>query len=93
MTSYQISEQMNLQTVLWPLVVTVAKTLAAVAWLLSALSLVWADIALLSRGLLTVGLWSAGVVMAVGAVMLALVFWHAVLCLAGIAVYAWWFRP
>lgn len=90
MTSYQIAENMNFQTVLWAMagaVWAVVRLVVMVAgW---AVDVLWA--ALPAGRVLAVTLsWSA---LLVGAVVLAAMFWHLVLCGLVVAVYAWWFKP
>ncbi|TXH52980.1 MAG: hypothetical protein E6Q97_14235 [Desulfurellales bacterium] len=90
MTSYQIAENVNFQTVVWTVAgavwALVRLVTVAVGWVLGFLR-----VSLPAVRVLAVALgWSA---LLVGVVVLTAMFWHVVLCLAGIAVYAWWFRP
>ena len=93
MTSYQLSQEHNFQSILWAIGGAIHQTPTALTrwavWLSALFALAAADLALLLSGLLTVLVWVLGIAAIVGA--LALLLANPVLLLAGLVIvgYGW----
>ena len=94
MTSYQISQEVNLQTMLWAVagaVWTLVRLVATAAgWVVATVAKALPTVLAAGKVL---GVTLGWVALIIGAVVLAALYWHVVLCGLLIAGYAWWFKP
>ncbi len=93
MTSYQLTQEYNFQSVLWAVAYAIQQTPTVLTrcsvWLSGLIALAAADVALLLSGLLTALAWCLGMAAIVGGIALLLAHPPVLLAVFGIAAYAW----